>query len=515
MQGQRLGERYQIIECLQRGHLCETYLAQDTHLPNNPSCIVKKLQPQSTQTFVVDTAQRLFEREVAVLYNLGSHDRIPQLLAHICVGDDFYLVQECIDGDSLDKREIVAGQRYTEPKAIAFLQQVLEILAFVHQHNVIHRDIKPSNLMRRNSDGKLVLIDFGAVKEITKMVGADGHTTLTVSVGTPGYMPNEQYSGNPRFASDIYALGLTVIYALTGIPPAELPRDEQTGEFIWRDRALQASPALAAILDRMVRSHFPDRYQTVHEVLQDLQPLIVYGPTTPPPGQTRTGQTSSDIVSTRGILFKRVLLSVAVLVGLGAFFVVPRVWSAFQALQFYNQSKALMKAELYEEAIERLDRALDLKPDFVQALNDRGFALGKLGRHLERFSTCDRAVQIDPSFPEAWNCRGLAQLDLGKPDAAIADYNRALAIDGTYARAWYNKGEALLLMKRHNEAIAVSDILLGIEPDYFLAWYQKCRAFYQLRRFDDALGACDRALDSNQDYKPARELRQLVLEQQN
>ena len=123
----------------------------------------------------------------------------------------------------------------SEDYVTKLLQEVLEILCFVHDHGVIHRDIKPRNLMRRRRDGKIFLIDFGAVKELrTLTVNNQGKLASTVAIGTPSYIPSEQGMGQPCFASDIYALGITAIQALTGILPSQLQKESHTGEIIWR-----------------------------------------------------------------------------------------------------------------------------------------------------------------------------------------------------------------------------------------------------------------------------------------
>jgi serine/threonine-protein kinase len=154
------------------------------------------------------------------------------------------------------------------------------VLAFVHQNNVIHRDIKPSNIMRRRCDGKLILIDFGLVK----LVNASGAVSSTIPIGTHGYVPIEQARGQPRFSSDIYAVGMTAIQALTGIDnPSKLPEDNN-GEVVWRDRT-QVSDWLADILIKMVRYDFRQRYQSATEALQALNPTVVSLPALqlPPP----------------------------------------------------------------------------------------------------------------------------------------------------------------------------------------------------------------------------------------
>ena len=208
------------------------------------------------------------------MYRLGNYDQIPRLLAHFEEDQQFYLVQEFIRGHDLSK-ELIAGKQWTEAQVIEFLEDILKTLEFVHQQKVIHRDIKPANLIRRKQDEKIILIDFGAVKEIETLVAnTQGNTHSTIAVGTPGYMPNEQQGGKPRFSSDIYAAGMVAIQGLTGVSPEQLPEDTTTGEIIWRQQA-QVNDKLAAILDKMVRSHFRDRYHSVAEVLSDLHNLNI------------------------------------------------------------------------------------------------------------------------------------------------------------------------------------------------------------------------------------------------
>lgn len=269
MESTILRGRYKITKLLGRGGFGETYLAEDGDRPGNPICVVKQLQPNSNAPHVLKAAQRLFNNEAEILYKLGNHEQIPQLLAHFEEDNQFYLVQEFIDGHDLSE-EINPSRRWREEQIIAFLKDVLIILKFVHQENVIHRDIKPSNLIRRRRDGKIFLIDFGVVKEIQLPTTAQSNTYPTISVGTPGYVANEQLGGKPRFSSDIYALGMTAIQALTRLYPEQITENVQTGEILWRHQA-QVSDHLATILDKMVKSHFRDRYQFVDEVLEELQ----------------------------------------------------------------------------------------------------------------------------------------------------------------------------------------------------------------------------------------------------
>ncbi|MEH2362752.1 serine/threonine-protein kinase [Nostoc sp.] len=259
-----LRNRFEIVKQLGSGGSGDTYLAIDLDLPGQPHCVVKHFHPKDPNPAILPIAKSLFDREAEVLYQLGNdHDQIPRLFAHFDEDGDFYLVQEFIDGHALTQ-EIVPGQPLNENAVLNLLKEILEVLVFVHQNNIIHRDIKPQNLMRRHSDQKIVLIDFGSIKKI----GALG-AGLTIAVGTPGYMPSEQAKGKPKLCSDIYAVGIIGIQALTGLIPEQLQEDPNTGEVIWRDQA-QVSDAVANVLDRMVCDRYNQRYQSAAEALQAL-----------------------------------------------------------------------------------------------------------------------------------------------------------------------------------------------------------------------------------------------------
>ena len=256
--GKTIGDRYHIIGHLGGGGFCQTYLALDTQRPGEPKCAVKHLKPVMAP---MQMATVRFNKEAEILEKLGNHDRIPRLLAHFEQDEEFYLVQEFIEGQDLSK-ELLPGKQLGEDEVVDLLRDILEVLEFVQQHNVIHRDLKPANIMRRQ-DGKIFLIDFGAVKEISTQ--AQGQTQ---GFGTLGYMPREQMNGYPKPGSDIYAVGAIAIQALTGASPTNL-EDLDTGQIVWRDR-VEVSDKLGAVLDKMVCPEPSERYQSATEVLQAL-----------------------------------------------------------------------------------------------------------------------------------------------------------------------------------------------------------------------------------------------------
>ncbi|NJK69512.1 MAG: serine/threonine protein kinase [Microcoleus sp. SU_5_3] len=263
MLGKLMRMRYRITEHLVSTEYSDTYLAEDENLPDRPFCLVKRLKSQSEKT------SKMFDRESRVLYRLGKHDRIPELLA--CFEEDgyFYLVYEFIEGQPISQ-ELIEAQPWEEHQVIALLQDILEILVFVHKQDIIHRDVHPDNLIKRTSDGKIVLIDFGAVKEINT---SQNSTDQTKSCGgtQQDYIPPEQAIGCPRLCSDIYAVGIIGIQALTGMKPKQL-RVDNMGNLIWQQNA-RVTPQLASILDRMVLYAFPQRYPSATEALQAIQEL--------------------------------------------------------------------------------------------------------------------------------------------------------------------------------------------------------------------------------------------------
>lgn len=300
MLGELLGARYKIVDVLGSGGFGHTYIAEDTQRPGNPRCVLKHLTFASSNTSVLEQVRRLFQAEAETLEKLGRHDQIPQLLAYFEEKREFYLVQEFIAGQSLSK-ELEDNHRLAEHEVLSLLEDVLQILEYVHNQGVIHRDIKPENLIRRLSDRKFVLIDFGAVKTIGNTIAdVTGETSLSVPIYTSGYGASEQCLGRPRFNSDLYSLGMVAIQALTGMRPSQLPHDFNTSEVIWRDQA-DVSPVIADFLDRLVAYHFLHRYQSATEALQALRQIITAAPTRmthPGAALSRIGATAVPPVNT-------------------------------------------------------------------------------------------------------------------------------------------------------------------------------------------------------------------------
>lgn len=270
----KLRDRYRVNQALAQGGFGATFLAQDESLPGEPVCVIKQLRPPTNVPDILPMARELFAREANTLGKIGNHPQVPRLLDYFEENQEFYLVQEYINGWTL-QQEIKRNGPMSEAGVKQFLSEILGIIQYIHDRQVIHRDIKPNNLIRRAEDARLVLIDFGAVKnQVNQMGGLNENTTLTAySVGTNGFAPPEQIAMRPVYASDIYAVGITCLYLLTGKAPKDFNYHPATGEMLWK-REVRLSEHFTKVIEKMLEASVRHRYQSAKEVLQalDLEP---------------------------------------------------------------------------------------------------------------------------------------------------------------------------------------------------------------------------------------------------
>ena len=259
-----LAERYRAVKLIGAGGFGRTLLAEDEYKPSKPLCVIKQFYPQGQNN--AGTAADLFQQEAVRLEQLGKHPQIPELFAHLEQDNRQYIVQEFIDGQNLAE-ELAQTGAFREKEISSLLSDLLPVLQFIHEGQVIHRDIKPENIIRRRLDGKLVLVDFGAAKYATGT--ALGKTGTTI--GSVGYAAPEQMFGQAVFASDIYSLGVTCIHLLTDIEPFELYNVMESA-FVWRHHLGKnlVSDQLGGVLDKMTQSVVKQRYKSAEGVVQSL-----------------------------------------------------------------------------------------------------------------------------------------------------------------------------------------------------------------------------------------------------
>ncbi|MGV0027248.1 protein kinase domain-containing protein [Phormidesmis priestleyi] len=258
----RLQNRYLAIKPIAQGGFGRTFWAIDQH--SSHRCIIKQFFPQQG-TDHLEKASTLFRQEAQRLKELGKHPQIPALLDYLEQAGHQYLIQELIDGRNL-AQELADNGPFSESQIWQLLEDLLPVMQFIHSHQVIHRDIKPANIIRDRLTQKLFLVDLGAAKHATKTALA--HTGTLI--GSAEYTAPEQTRGKSVFASDLYSLGATCIHLLTQMSPFDL-YDGSEAEWIWQDYLTHSvSNSLAKILNKLLENGTNRRYQSVAEVLKDL-----------------------------------------------------------------------------------------------------------------------------------------------------------------------------------------------------------------------------------------------------
>ena len=257
--------KYGVVKELGIGGFGRTFLAIDYSHPNKQRCVVKQLFPDRQNTQSYAKTLELFQQEAQQLKYLGKHPQIPDCFESFGEGDYQYIIQEFVDGNDLNQQLKLSGL-FTEAQIFNLLKEILPVLEFIHQKGIIHRDVKPANIIASQADGSLWLVDLGAAKQLT---GAALAQTGTV-IGSAEYTAPEQGRGKAIFASDIYSLGVTCIYLLTGVSPFSL-YDTGDSRWVWRDfLPNNMNSALGPLLDKMIQMSTNKRYRTAQDVQADL-----------------------------------------------------------------------------------------------------------------------------------------------------------------------------------------------------------------------------------------------------
>ena len=542
-----LGGRYNVISQLGAGGFGRTFLAEDLHLPGYPRCVIKQLKPQTNDPETLAMARRLFDTEAQVLYQLGNHDQIPRLLAHFEENQEFYLAQELIEGEPLTK-ELASGQPWTQSQVIDLMQDILQVLTFVHEQQVIHRDLKPPNLLRRHCDGRIVLIDFGAVKQVSSQVvnPETGETDLTISIGTKGYMPNEQLAGTPRFSSDVYAVGMVGIQALIGLHPKRLSEDIKTGEIIWREHAPHVSPELADILDKMVRYDFRDRYETAVDALTALQELpswcqnsmalpqllfeereaptrleLSLPPSEPEPTKLEIKPESTNIWMSTDSPVQSSANSNDTTAPLPLLELPPQpLESSMPTTTTIGQiQRQLVKfwpwlAVLSAVGVTFIVTKTVLSPQFMgQSVNRGGDLAGKPTPTPAKTSAATPKPSPRKLTAEELRQEGDRLKKAGQYEEALKFYDQAIALKPKFAEAYGGRCYSLNKLEKFSEAMVACSDALDLKPKYPEAMWGQGNAFQQQKRFSKALSLYEQAIIQKPKFAEAWVSRGMVLQE--
>ncbi len=567
MIGKLLDRRYRIIKVTDSSEVGTTYLAADTHRPGSPQCQVIKMRLPGKSSEIPESVKAIFQRNAEKIERLGKHNRIPELLAYFEENRNLYLIEEFIAGKALSK-ELIPGKPWAEKKVFAFLKEVLEVLLFIHENGFIHGRIQPDNLIRRESDGKWVLTDFSLDKELNPEI-ADCYLSLPTSsnsakwsfakkqsaVAKTVYVPIEQSAGNPRYNSDIYALGAIALCAVTGLSILELASlKNHKGEINTGDR-VTCSVALADIIEKMVRSDFEERYQGAAEVLADFQKIRLKIRVEPPLPTTTTPAMSQPPLKPSQIILLSIAGTISALMltaGLIYYWQTqdparsqelfvrgqPKVkqedktgaigLNASDAEAFYKRANVRYDLGAREQAIQDYTQAIQVNPSHSKAIYSRGLARHDLGNKQGAIEDFTQAIRLNPSDANAYYQRALAYYDVGDNPKAIEDYTQAIRLAPNDAKAYSNRGLARSAagdktgaMADFTQAIQISpedagvydgrgrsrfnvgdyqgamtDYTKAIElaPDRADAYTNRCNAYLNLATYDKAIEDCTKAI---------------------
>ena len=283
--------RYRAYKRLGQGGFGTTFLARDLDMPSQPWRVIKQLRVAEASEQVAQLSKELFMREAQVLEQLGEHSQIPTLYAYFGEDNRFYLVQEFVLGTTLSS-EAHRNGAFNSEQIQQVLREVSLILSYVHSKNTVHRDIKPANLIRRKDDGRLVLIDFGAVKQMG-IAGMEEMPSSVTAIRSLGFSPPEQMSGHAVGpASDLYALAATCVNLLTRKSPNRF-FDAKRNCWTWQDE-VDLDERLTSILERMLHPSMSERYESATAVMRSLQEStsIGMGAGSRPPAQMAAQSTA-------------------------------------------------------------------------------------------------------------------------------------------------------------------------------------------------------------------------------
>ncbi len=454
MMTQLLDARYQIVQLLGTNAVEESYLAEDTNNLGLGYCSIKKLKLLNPSEQTINNARQLFISEADKLRQLAqSHSQIQKLFAYFEADKEFYLAQEYVVGNPLNE-EIFIGKPINQNRVIDILLDVLEILAFTHSRGVVHGNIKLTNIIRRDSDGKLVLVDF-----------KNGKQAIVRHFKTPEYVPIEQLHGKSHPNSDIYALGIIAIAALTGLPVHQIvgdnsPKNLFTGEIVWRKYSKSVSAKLGQIINKMVRLDYRQRYQTATNVLIDLKNL-------------KNPQYKYQVENWQKIKFILTAgFASSLVAGIFAWMQV-NPGDIDHAKAFYEQGLVNYQQTKYQDAIKKFSEAIQVNPNFAQAYNQRGNAYYRLSNYQKSQADSSEAIRLNPQDVNAYYDRGFSLYTLGNYNGAIADYNQAIQLNPSSANFYYARGLARSKIKERQGAIEDLNKALKINPQYAEAYLER------------------------------------------
>ncbi|WP_036482992.1 tetratricopeptide repeat protein [Myxosarcina sp. GI1] len=522
--------RYRIIRHLQQKGAIDSYLAENLRRSYQSPCILERVELSGCDAVSWQKIEQSLTAQLAVLEKLNDCPQIPQLWDHFQQNGEFYLVKAYVGGKSL--RQILSARNFSEAEVLNFLKSALAALAFVHKQRIIHRYISPENLLIDDRQ-RVVLTGLGILEDI--QVSCQSSTDERQTDYSEYFAP-EQIAGRATLSSDIYALGIIAIEALTGIEPKHF-KHEQTANFL-RQKAI-VSNRLTKIIAKMTASDVGKRYQAVEKAIADLRKVkvkvksqrVFTGKTTasssgelrrsesrwsdsPSPSedgglQSASGRSSVHSEETSEFRRNKLERSDLVLVfskwslqpgqiliaTLGIVSLLASIEFAFPFLRpaYYWYRGRQLLSQQPQIALNAFARATELQPNSYLAWEGKGDALYNLKYFNRALTAYDRAGELNANDFQNWQKQADVYYRLEKFPQALAAYNRALKLKPSDRAVLNSKGKTLENLQRYEEALSFHEAAL--KGDRLNAEFlsDRARVLIRLGRYYDALAVLDRA----------------------
>ncbi len=485
--GQTLGGRYSITRYLGGNAGVETYLADNLHRQYQSPCLIKQIELPNVHGVGKVKIERRYAEELSILERLGYHEQIPQLWDHFEENDEFCLVQEYIKGENLAEK--IEQQSLSTLELTKILASTLSALNFIHQNRIIHRNIKPSNLMIRHENQQVVITDFGILMDIK--------TPPNVTVDSSrqkdkeNYWSPEQIAGRPMISSDLYALGMSAVEALTQVKPSDIARNKQTGKLLWQEniKSTNVNRRLIKIIDKMIDLDLGQRYSSAEKALEDLQKVGVS------PKSNRQSRKSFQRIQDRPRISNKPKLKGFIAIGLlGITCLLGSIEFAFPTVRpmyyWYRGNKALPEEPL--AALDIFTKAIDLKPQSAIAWSGRGDALYRLERYPLALEAYAEVTQLDRDNWQYWKRQGDILYKLERFKEAIALYDRALELEKNDGELYNRRGRALYQLQDYESALNMQEKALEIDRLDAVFLSDRAKNLIELGKYYDALGVLNR-----------------------
>jgi tetratricopeptide (TPR) repeat protein/tRNA A-37 threonylcarbamoyl transferase component Bud32 len=505
--GDVIGGKYEVRGVLGKGGFGIVYLV---YLPETES--VYALKTFRDEYLADAEVTERFRKEASIWVDLERHPYLVRAYFVDEIASRLYVGMEFIAPDAQGLNSL---EGHLQRRSLDLAQSLRWAIQFCHGMEYAyskgircHRDIKPANMMIA-SDKTVRISDFGLAGVVgmskaaarTKLdaqqmtVGLSGQTVEGTAMGTPEYMPPEQFTDAQSCdeRSDVYSLGV-VLYQMVADGRLPYTAPARTFSAWYKAHSESATPELhspmSPIVARCLEKDPGRRYPGFRELRAELEPML----------RRQTGEAIAPPVAT-------VLQAWEWTNKGGSLLALDRPEDAVRCFDrallldpqnvhaLCNKGTALKGLLRPAEALRCYDMALDIEPTFALALSGKGNLLNSVGRYEEAIRFLDKALELDSLLGTAWGAKGLSLMSMGQYDMGLGCFNRALELDPCDLHSLFSKGLALQALRRHAEAVACCDGVIRLEPDNARAWCQKAVNLQDLGQREEALRCYSRALE--------------------